>query len=356
MSLRINNFKELLLKKSERSNNLNDFISGMNDDLLLDYVVESLEKMAQHIGKQKGPNDALVHYAKNDITDGDMVHDALSHHATRYNAALKSGNDNVADKHMGQIFKIMHMANKITQDGHTNHTSGRLNVSAVDPKPWERNKYTNMKAADPYKQSSYTTDTKGWGYSGNDFSFLRKQPHHSYASEVSVHGHSKAYPLEEIKVNGKYLDIDHDHKGGKQYEPHALDTHPIMGVYGVSKKDFTDKQMQDYLASHGKFHEDAGALDKYYENLPDHPPTRGQQKSKSVHADVEPLDFEQHISKKTPAQQSAKPQVQTQAAQPESAKVSAPVDDDIFIKELGSKYNIDADRAREIISRIRSGK
>jgi hypothetical protein len=183
---------------------------------------------------------------------------------------------------------------------------------------------------------------------------LRKQPHHSYAGEVSVHGHNKAYPVEEIKVNGKYVDVNHDHEDGKQYEPHTLDSHPIMGAYGVSKKDFTDKHMQDYLASHGKFHEDNGALDKYYENMPDHPPTRGQSKSNPAHADVDPLDFEQHISRKVPTSQTDMPKVSQ--AKPQDQSKAPALDDENFIKELGSKYNIDADKARDIISRIRSGK
>ena len=232
--MKLDNFKELLIKKSGDNKNLELLIKYMKDEYLLDHVVESLEKMAWSNSK-KNPNAAVKHLATNmNNFKAGMIHDALSHHASHYKAALKAGDKQTADSHMRKIFKTMHIIDKATRDGLNDHTQGRLKVEAIDPKPWERNNYQTTKG----DSTKYSTDTRGWSRhkDSQTYDYLRMAPHADKgyqgdglgAAEVKTHGHNKAYPLEEIKVNGKYLHIeDVEHSG--EHTEHPFDSHPIYG-------------------------------------------------------------------------------------------------------------------------------
>lgn len=296
--MKLDNFKELLIKKSGDNENMKVLIKYMRDDYLVNHVVESLEKMAASYSK-KNPNASLKHFAANmNKFKSGMIHDALSHHASHYKAALDSGNKNVADDHMRQIFKIMHLGDKITRDGVVDHTGGRLKIDAIDPKPWERSNYQSKNDAGKFK-----TDTQGWKRHGSKigYDWLRGAPHESYKNEVSRHGHNKAYPLEQIKVNDKYIDVDPAEFTG-EYVPHELDSHPIFSIYGQSPSAHTAEHKSKYLEDREKFHSDPeGGKAKYrakigkmtkedYEN-------RGLKPSNPVHGDIEGLD----TSIKTPA-------------------------------------------------------
>ena len=292
----------------------------MKDDYLVDHVVESLEKMASSLAS-RNPNGAVLHFAKNmNKHKADMIHDALSHHASHYKAALKAGDKKTAADHMRQIFKTMHLVNKFTKNGVNQYSPIPLEISAVDPKPWERSKYLNDKG------EPKNIDTKGWGNHGanQDYEWLQQAPHPDskkpgdgiYKNEVSKHGHNKAYPLEEIKVNGKYIDVneDVDHKGG--FEAHALDSHPIYGVYKKKPSDYNSKDHADYFDSRDKFHNDeSGGKAQFKAKMAnmtkEELANRGTNKSKPVHNEVEGLDIE--MKKPTVA-----------AATTEKPKTSAP--------------------------------
>jgi len=289
--MKLDNFKELLLKKSVDNENLQLLIKYMRDDYLLDHVVESLEKMAASYSK-KNPNASVKDFATNmnNFKSG-MIHDALSHHASHYKAALESGNNKVADDHMRQIFKTMHLADKITKDGVTDHTGGRLKIEAVDPKPWERSAYTNKNDAGKFK-----TDTQGWKRHGSNINYdwLRQAPHESYKDEVSRHGHNKAYPLEEIKVNGKYLDID-SVEDPSSNSSHPFDSHPIFQHYNESPSSHNSEKKSKYLEAREKFHNDSeGGKAQYRAKLANMSKedyaNRGSNKADAVHKDVEGLD------------------------------------------------------------------
>jgi hypothetical protein len=286
--MKIEGFKELLRKKAENNPNLEALINHIADDKLVTYVVESLEKMA-NINSRKSPNHALLHYGTHmdPEIDGGKIHDALSHHASHYKAALNSGKEKLADTHMLKIHKIMHMADKITKDGLNDHSNGKLKLDAPDVKPWERSKYSNKNP-----QGKFTTDTKGWGRQGSDYSYLRGNPHESYSKETNVHGHKGPYPLEQIKINGKYLDIDtSDIKDKNSHDPHIFDDHPIMSHYSRSPKDHSSDRHAEYLAAHDDYHADNGPMDKYFDRLesmdPEKLKSRGLKPSDTVHKPID---------------------------------------------------------------------
>lgn len=314
--MKLNNFKEILLKKSSDNTTLQSFIYHMKDDYLIDYVYESLQKMAANRGGHKKPNMALTAFA-NSVKPGhvDMIHDALSHHATKYKSALKaqkaltaSGDTKgaaqagkVANTHMNTFYKTVHMLDKILHDGNKNHTPGEsLKMSVVDPKPWERNKFTNpgnKGESNQYKQDHYATDTKGWARDATDYSFLQKAPHHSYVEEVHGHGHSKAYPLEETKINDKHIDIDDKDKYTGDYTPHAFDSHPVFDIYKKSNEDVKGPAAVKFMMDSMNF--DKNNLRDFMQGHNPHP-DRGTTKSASAHEDVAPLNIDSHLKAANP--------------------------------------------------------
>jgi len=304
--MKLDNFKELLLKKSGDNPNLQLLIKYMREDYLVDHVVESLEKMAAAYSK-KNPNASVLHFAKNmNKFKSGMIHDALSHHASHYKAALNAGNEALADKHMGQIFKVIHMTEKFTKDGINDRSDGKLKIEAVDPKPWERSKYDSVNEA----TKKFKTDTRGWGRHGSDYSWLRGTPHESYKGEISKHGHNKAYPLEEIKVNGKYIHIDDNIEHDGNFNSHPFDSHPIHKHYSTKPSNHGSEQKQAYLDARESFHNDEGGgkalyRDKLANMSKEDYANIGKEKAAPVHKDIEGLD----VSTKPKTQ----PSVETQA-------------------------------------------
>ena len=213
---------------------------------------------------------------------------------------------------MRQIFKYMHLSDKLTKDAgaeHINHAPGALKVEAVDPKPWEyhmrKEAYDNSVASG--RTPKKVSDTKGWGnHSRKDYSWLQKAPHEQYLKEVAGHGHNGAYPLEEIKVNGKYIHIDDDPHTGK-YEDHPFDNHPIMRKFHVSNNsaEFKGDRFRKYLESVGDYNR-SDHMDRYYDKHdklreldPDGYGLRGSKKSDAIHNPVEvPLAIEEFLAEK----------------------------------------------------------
>ena len=305
--MKLDNFKELLLKKSVDNENLQLLIKYMRDDYLVDHVVESLEKMAASYSK-KNPNASVKHFAANmNSFKAGMIHDALSHHASHYKAALDSGNTKVADDHMRQIFKTMHMSEKFTKDGINDHSGGRLKISAVDTKPWERSGYTSTTNKKGEDAGKFVTDTQGWKRHGSsiNYDWLRKAPHDSYKDEVSRHGHNKAYPLEEMKVNGKHIHIDDKIEHSGDFTSHPLDSHPIYQHYGDSPSSHGSEKKSKYLEQRENFHNDEdGGKAQYRKKIANMSKedfaNMGAEKANPIHKDVEGLDTSK---KSTPQKQ-----------------------------------------------------
>lgn len=319
--MKLDSFKELLIKKADDNDSLKLLIKYMKDDFLVDHVIESLEKMAA-IYSKKNPNHALLHFGEHmdPGTEPEMIHDALSHHASHYKSALDSNNKVLADQHMRKIFEIQHMVDKLTRDGLNDHSKGKLKVEAVDPKPWERSKYSEMNDAGKFK-----TDTKGWARHGSDYSFLREAPHESYKKEIKTHGHNKAYPLEEMSVNGKPIHIEDVDAGGK-FVPHPFDEHPIMSHYHRSPKDHTEEHQSKYIGQHEQYGNEG--INKYFDLADSRDPkdhaARGSVKSKPIHADIAGLNLEdmKPVAEKSVVQENT-PAAPTPKAEPSIEDIQA---------------------------------
>ena len=236
--MKVENFRELLAKKAEGDDNLQTFVKFIDSEVLAEKALESLEKMARSRHKGDTANLALRDFA----TDMDpemhpnMIRDALGHHVSRYKAALGSGRQDLANKHAKQAFNIMNMADRAQK-----HSQGKLAFEHVSPHAWERNKMTSQYEVDhpkvqegKYKAGEFKTKTKGLNFRGSDFSHLAGAPHESFIKEIKRHGHNKAYPWREMKVNGKHIHIDDIEGGLSGYEAHPFDHHPIMEHYGYA--------------------------------------------------------------------------------------------------------------------------
>lgn len=238
--MKVNSFRELLLKKAQGNQNLMFMVKNAADDFLSEQIIESLMKMAEDEHRARSSNGVVKDFGAEHLDDHmvSMIHDALSHHASHYKAAVKAGKtgeDSTATQHMRKIHDIMHLSRKLHKDSVGDHSYGRLNIEAVDPKPWERMAYLST------GKSGKMSDTKGWSRTHPTYDYMRKSPSKLYSKEVDKksHGHKGAYPLEEMKVNGKHLSID-DSVDASEYVPHGFTEHPIfkkVDVPGKNKKD-----------------------------------------------------------------------------------------------------------------------
>jgi hypothetical protein len=326
--MKLNSFKEILIKKSFDNASLQDFIQDISTEELFEYVSEVLEKMAS----KKQPNGALIDYAHNfNINDADHIHGQLSHHASKYSAAMRKLNSmpedspatknvrDVANQHMGNIFKTMHLLHKITKDGSTNHTdpehnqtisnpgaeSYKMSVTDADgksepisPDAWTRNLWSSMKpgATNPYQDNSYTTAVRGWNVDTKKFDFMSMPPHHARVDHISRHGENGAYPLERLKVDGHHLDINPDEEFTGKFESHYYDKHPIFKMMSNPKEKLSDADNETYKRMMGEFH-DSMSDPKTFENHVDRirqekmPP-----KAVQLHPKHSPLDIDKHTN------------------------------------------------------------
>jgi hypothetical protein len=298
--VKINSLKEILIKKSSDNQSLQSFIYHMGDDHLVNYVYESLQKMASYKGLGKKPNSLILNFADELQTNkklAKMMYDHLSHHATRYKAALRDKKPELAGQHMAKIFNNLHLLDKMINDAETNHTGGAINqhnTKWVDPKPWERNAYTNKASnghPSEYHTDHYSTKTKGLGREHKTYGYLQQAPHHAYVNEVHGHGHSGAWPLEDITFNGKHLHIDDEHKSSGSFEPHPFDEHPILRDMYIANKDVNadvSAKHRDKLSQFEDTH--LGSYTPYDRSNPQ----IGSTKPGRVHAEVQPLDIDFH--------------------------------------------------------------
>jgi hypothetical protein len=117
--------------------------------------------------------------------------------------------------------------------------------------------------------------------------------------------------MEEIKVNGKHVDVE-DVKSPTTYAAHPFDSHPIMQHFEESAGNRTPERDKQYLAERDKFSE-SPELDKYFSSQeerqnadPEKAQQRGSVKSSPVHKQVEPLDLSSQSSTE-PGQPTDKP-------------------------------------------------
>ena len=322
--MKLDNFKELLIKKTADKSMAN-LVKFIREDVLIDMVLESLEKMADSNNKGSSPNHAVLHYGTemDPQHDPNLIHDALSHHVSHYKSAIDNGNQKIANQHARKIFDIVDMSRRLED-----HSNGKLKVSAVPVQPWERHtksdtfgqKMDRLKSAKNAGQQlspkdeewlsdnpvtrgkknsdQFINDTKGWGYTDSDFSFLQKAPHSDKTSlnEVRKTGHAGAYPLEHIAVNGKYVDVEPIEQQDT-FKSHPFDSHPIMSHYSVSPKNRTPEKDAEYRKQYEDF-QSSPELDGFFSSQeareskdPQAFSQRGSSKSQPVHKQVDPVDM-----------------------------------------------------------------
>lgn len=291
----LQNFRDLLLEKANDPS-VCDLIKSFTDAELNSLLVDALEKSRSSF-KGADAGYAIKKFGA-DFNEGidTLARDALSHHASRYKAALKANRPDIANKHMDKYMQTLNVLDKASP-----HSDGNIKVHYVDPKPWERNVYQERKKDDP---TSFSTDTRGLNRTGAKWhEALTRAPHEAYSSEIEGHGYAKAYPLEKNKVNDKYIHIkDIDPSTISSFEGHPFDEHPVF-KYMSTPKNLTaeqhaernmrhDEEVNDYMDKHGE--RLGNILDEHETQKAENPDEyhkRHNMESSQVHDDVEPLDF-----------------------------------------------------------------
>ena len=257
-------FRELLLRKTD-DGNLRYLIKTAADEVIKNCVFESLEKMANNRNAGSHANAAIRDFGTemDPELEPAMIREALGHHASRYKAALENGNQSMANKHAQHFFNILNLIHKAQP-----HSNGKLQADLIPSQPWERNHpsksetFAERIARDPAyaaknnpvakgnkKPHQYVNDLEGYEFkpTGNDWSFLQSTPHPSLANETTKTGHTGAYPMEHIKINGKFIPIDpvsNIHDGNFH---HPFDKHPILSHYAESSKSRSPDRDLQYI-------------------------------------------------------------------------------------------------------------
>lgn len=335
--MKVESFRELLLKKAKGDPTLQSFIKYVKDELIVAHTIETLEKMARASHKGDTANFPVRDFATemDPETEPHMMREALGHHVSQYKAALKGKNNALANRHAAQAYKIMNLADRTQK-----HSGGKLQFEHVSPHAWERNKFQNTYGNDhplvqegKYKPGEFTIKTKGLNYKGSDYGFLQSAPHSSYEKEIKRHGHNKAYPFEHMRINGKYIPVDDNASiEGGVYKEHPFDSHPILRSFDDPVHKRTPEDDQRYVAERDKFYNESPHIENHFNRMseleakdPEAFAQRGNSPAQPVHGEVEGLNVGS-----APAAQAAAP-AQTPAAKPAAA---APASDELSEDEM----------------------
>ncbi len=289
--MKLNSFREILVRKTENNPNLRSFAKYAGDDYLAGLVIESLKKMARNTNAGKRANNAVRLFANSMDSHPDaegelpkMIRGAIGHHVSHYKAHIghattgsdveKKKHQAIADAHASQAFKIMHMADKVEKHAPVMENGKKsLSIDYVSPHSWERHvegKYNKDPVSGEWKKGN---DTKGLGYwkhSGvHGYDHLQKSPHKTADKETKRHGHTKAYPFEHTQINGKYIHVDDsvDTSGSTAAEPnlHSFDHHPIMQHFDESPKKRDENSDKKYV-NEVEAYNDSPHPNNYYDN------------------------------------------------------------------------------------------
>lgn len=266
--MELKGFKELLLKRTEDHPELKFLIGVIKDDILVEKVIESLEKMARpQASMGRGANAGVVafaHQLKN--KDVKMMRDALAHHISHYKSALKNGNREVADKHLSKVIPMMHLAGKAGA-----HSGGKLALDYIPLEPWETNYTTTARLPN----GKLKEGTKGLGrrpagsHPGSDHTSRtedhRNVPDYRYLEMAPHAGHvdtqkgkfKGGYPFEEIRLGDStrvdsgegYLHHYEDIEPQNDFVPHPFDSHPVHDVVKMKQDHFTPEFTQKFIES-----------------------------------------------------------------------------------------------------------
>jgi len=343
-------FREILLKKAEGNTTLRTLISYAKDDILVNKVFESLEKMARNQssagGKASAPVTAFGANSTNLTTN--MVRDAFGHHASHYKNALKASQAPAdtpeakikvakaratADKHLNKLIPLMDLVKRAGP-----HSGGKLALDSVKVRPWEGN-YTrpDVRAAsgkekegthglgrrlrnttrNPLHESHPDySKLEAAGHNAHgvpDYRYLEMPAHPGHPEYPAKHGHS-GYPFEEVQI-GSNADIDakeayphmRDVPEGSEdkFIPHAFDTHPIHDLSDIKQGKLRgpdDPRLVNYAKQMEQWHNSEPVkkyLDKYEEDYnkdPEAVEARNKTKPEHFWDDVDVREPEHHVS------------------------------------------------------------
>jgi len=309
--MQLSSFKQILLKKSDPY--VASLIKHMKDEFFAELVIESLEKMAFQKDRKRSENGAVKalgsfvtqehtpdESGESDSPTKEMLYDNLSHHISHYKNAIDKGDQETANQHARKIFDNLHLSKKLDQS-----TGGSLGLVLADVRPWERNKFTS-RVTEPKankKVGDFATDTRGFDYRGKDFSFLQQPPHESHTKEIKSNNSDPqfegqdfrhGYPLEHIKMGGKYVDVQPVSEDTKGFKPHFFDEHPIFQHFNDPPKNRTAEQDLKFIKDHEGFvNKHADNFADYREKMETERPSRGSAKGESVHGQhPTPLNLE----------------------------------------------------------------
>lgn len=264
----LSSFKEILLRKTV-DENVKTLLEYMSEELLADRVLESLEKMARHRGKDSKPNavlgDFINHYNRDhkDAADlgsdqpamGHWLRDALGHHASQYAAANKAGNKKMANEHASRYTKVLRLMDKMER-AHAFDTP--LHFDATPYQAWQMHG-AEKQFRDPKKSSGY--DLPGWkNHAQNDakkdFSWMENGPHAEHKDTLGhiASGETGNYPMESAKVNSRYIPINPDAPASDTVAAHPLDSHPIWNYLDKPSTSLTPSDVGRYNQDLASFH------------------------------------------------------------------------------------------------------
>lgn len=264
--MELKSFRDLLLKKAVNDPTLQTIIDVMRDELIVEKVLESLEKMARPQASMGRSANAGITAFGNQLKNKDveMMRDALAHHINHYRSALQHGKREIADKHLEKIIPMMHLAARSGA-----HSNGQLGLDYVPLEPWETNYTTTERRPETGKLKEGTKGLRRRLNSASrdknprsvpDYRYLEMAPHAEHAdSKKSVH--KGGYPFEEIQL-GNPAKIDakeaylHLHDVGPQDEfvAHPFDEHPIHEIAEQKQDSLTPEQLQDFAQKMQQWH------------------------------------------------------------------------------------------------------
>jgi hypothetical protein len=326
----LKSFREILLKKADGNPYLQTLIKYAKDDIIADEVIEALQKMAEPSAAMgRGANHAVTSYAAGmKPVHVEQLRDALGHHVSHYNGALKAHHAatdptdkaklrNVADQHLNKIVPLLHLAGRAGK-----HSGGQMVLDYPSMTPWETN-YTGTKRLDNGKLKEGTKDlgrrpapnanrTKN-PHAVPDYRYLEMAPHPGHAASDKM-PHKGGYPFEEIQlghpskrdVGQAYLPIE-DVNDVKDYVPHPFDAHPVNRFMDHSQHELgpeQHEQINNGLAGwtdsehHKKWLADQKSK---HAASPDAYKARGSTKPEHTYKDIPLSEMEHHKAAPVPA-------------------------------------------------------
>lgn len=264
--MELKSFKDILLKKASDNPALQTIIDVIKDEILIEKVLESLEKMARPQASMGRSANAAITAFGNQLKNKDveMMRDALSHHVNHYRAALKAGKRDVADQHLNQIIPLMHLAARAGM-----HSGGQMGLDYVPLEPWETNYTTTERRPETGKLKEGTKGLRRRLNSASreknprsvpDYRYLEMAPHEEHADSKKS-AHKGGYPFEEIqlgnpaKIDAKeaYLDL-HDVDPQEKFTPHPFDMHPVHEFAEEKQDSLTPEHMENFAQKMQDWH------------------------------------------------------------------------------------------------------